>query len=80
MASLTECTGWEIRKLEFGSGLATPRIYSLGRTLIPLNFGLSLMKWKELLLPLLSRDCENWESNVMVFEKDMLDCKVLLKI
>lgn len=80
MASLTECTGWEIRKLEFGSRLATPRIYSLGRILIPLNFGLSLMKWKELLLPLLSRDCENWESNVMVFEKDMLDCKVLLKI
>ena len=79
MTSLTERTGWGIRKLEFGTRLATPCIYNLGRTLIPLNFGLSLMKWKELLLPLRSRDCENWESKVMVFEKDMLDCKVLLK-
>ena len=80
MTSLLEFTGWEIRNLEFGARLATPCIYNLGRTLISLNFGLSLMKWKELLLPLLSRDCENWESKVMVFEKDILDCKVLLKI
>ena len=80
MTSLLEFTGWEIRKLEFGARLATPCIYNLGRTLISLNFGLSLTKWKELLLPLLSRDCENWESKVMVFEKDILDCKVLLKI